>query len=43
MEEREELVITDINELKQFLYKNSDGSTIISIVITDENGGGGDT
>lgn len=43
MEERKEVVLTTICELKQYIYKNSDGRTIINVVIeTEEKGEGGD-
>jgi hypothetical protein len=44
MDERKEIVITGIDELKKYIDNNSDGNTIISIVIyTEDKGEGGDT
>jgi hypothetical protein len=44
MDERKEVVITGIDELKKYIDNNSDGNTIISIVIdAEDKGEGGDT
>lgn len=44
MGERKEIVITGIDELKKYIDSNSDGNTIISIVIdAEDKGEGGDT
>jgi hypothetical protein len=44
MDESKEIVITGTDELKKYIDNNSDGNTIISIVIdAEDKGEGGDT